>query len=155
LQVPEQQQQRQQHDAQQQASGDVQAGTSAKGHAIASPAALSPEVHAMLTNLLKDKASLVHHAAARIQANFRGYRVRRAYQTYRLGGPVSELLYSPAAYGIDLSAKDMVKPRPRAAPLLCVLRNTLWLLGGQVEIATKDIVLGEETDCWHSPRTSK
>ena len=40
-------------------------------------------------------------------------------------------------------SKDFIKPRARAAPMLCVLRNTLWLLGGQVEIAHTDIVLGE------------
>lgn len=34
----------------------------------------------------------------------------QAYQTYKLGGKISELLYSPAAYGIDLSSKDMPKP---------------------------------------------
>lgn len=27
----------------------------------------------------------------------------QAYKTYRLGGEISELLYSPATYGIDLS----------------------------------------------------
>lgn len=36
----------------------------------------------------------------------------------------------------------MIKPRARAAPMLCVLRNTLWMLGGQVEISHTDIVLG-------------
>ena len=77
------------------------------------------------------------------QANFRGFRVRQAYKTYRLGGEISELLYSPATYGFDLSA-HMVKPRARAAPMLCVLRNTLWMLGGQVEISHADIVLGEQ-----------
>lgn len=39
--------------------------------------------------------------------------------------------------------QDMIKPRARAAPMMCVLRNTLWMLGGQVEIAHTDIVLGE------------
>ena len=34
----------------------------------------------------------------------------QAYQTYKLGGKISELLYSPAAYGIDMSSKDMPKP---------------------------------------------
>lgn len=41
------------------------------------------------------------------------------------------------------ASQDMIKPRARAAPMMCVLRNTLWLLGGQVEIAHTDIVLGE------------
>lgn len=31
--------------------------------------------------------------------------------------------------------------------MLCVLRNTLWMLGGQVEIAHTDIVLGEGGCC--------
>lgn len=72
--------------------------------------------------------------------------VPQAYKTYRLGGQVSELLYSPAAYGIDLSARDALRPRARAAPMLAVLRGTLWLLGGQVEVAHTDIVLD---DLWY------
>ena len=58
----------------------------------------------------------------------------QAYTTYKLGGQVSELLYSPATFGLDLSAKDMIKPRARAAPMLAVLRNTLWMFGGTVEV---------------------
>ena len=42
-----------------------------------------------------------------------GVSVLQAYTAYRLGGQISELLYSPATYGIDLSAKDMIKPRAR------------------------------------------
>ena len=61
---------------------------------------------------------------------------------------MSELLYSPATYGIDLSSKDFIRPRARAAPMLCVLRNTLWMLGGQVEISHTDIVLGERLAGW-------
>jgi hypothetical protein len=38
----------------------------------------------------------------------------QAFKTYRLGGKMSELLYSPAAYGIDLSHKDMPRPRARS-----------------------------------------
>ena len=41
----------------------------------------------------------------------------QAFQTYKLGGKMSELLYSPAAYGIDLSSKDMPKPRK---PAICL-----------------------------------
>ena len=40
----------------------------------------------------------------------------QAYKTYKLGGAVSELLYSPAAYGIDLSQKDMPRPRECFTP---------------------------------------
>ena len=48
----------------------------------------------------------------------------QAFQTYKLGGKMSELLYSPAAYGIDLSSKDMPKPRK---PAVC-LPNQYHLL---------------------------
>ncbi|KAI7844606.1 hypothetical protein COHA_001846 [Chlorella ohadii] len=107
------------------------------------PPGVSPEMHAKLQRMLAEKGGALHAAAARIQANYRGYRVRQAYKTYKLGGEISELLYSPATYGIDFSAKDMIKPRARAAPMMCVLRNTLWMLGGQVEIAHTDIVLDD------------
>ena len=39
--------------------------------------------------------------------------VRKAYKTYRLGGEISELLYSPAAYGLDMSIKNMPKSKGR------------------------------------------
>ena len=59
----------------------------------------------------------------------------QAYQTYKLGGKVSELLYSPATYGVDFSSKALLKPRARQAPLMAVVKNTLWLMGGIVEVS--------------------
>ncbi|KAL4853408.1 Kelch domain-containing protein 4 [Chlorella vulgaris] len=126
-------QQQQQQPAQQQDASSRHSSSSL-------PPGVSPEMHAVLQRMLADKSGLVHTAAATIQANFRGY---RAYKTYRLGGEISELLYSPATYGLDLSSKDLIKPRARAAPMLCVLRNTMWMLGGQVEIGHTDIVLDD------------
>ena len=58
----------------------------------------------------------------------------QAYKAYKLGGKVSELLYSPALYGIDLSAQNMPKPRARSSPMMAVVGNTLWLFGGTVEV---------------------
>ena len=60
----------------------------------------------------------------------------QAYLTYRLGGAVSELLYSPATYGIDYgsSAGALPRPRARANPMMAVCGNTLCLLGGVVEV---------------------
>jgi hypothetical protein len=58
----------------------------------------------------------------------------QAYKTYKLGGKISELLYSPAAYGIDLSSQHVLKPRARANPMMTVLGNTLILMGGIVEV---------------------
>jgi hypothetical protein len=107
------------------------------------PPGVSPELHAALTKMMADKESPLVRAATRIQAAYRGHMVRSAMKAYRLGGTVSELLYSPAAYGIDLSAKDMIKPRARSAPMLCVLKNTLWMHGGQVEIVHTDVCLDD------------
>ncbi len=39
--------------------------------------------------------------------------VRKAYKVYKLGGVLSEILYSPAAFGLDMSVKNMPKPRSR------------------------------------------
>lgn len=47
---------------------------------------------------------------------------------------MSELLYSPALYGIDLSSQNMPKPRARCSPMMAVVGNTLWVLGGTVEV---------------------
>ncbi|KAK9845440.1 hypothetical protein WJX81_006475 [Elliptochloris bilobata] len=90
-----------------------------------------------------ERGSALHRAAVRIQANYRGYAVRKAYTTYKLGGPVSELLYSPATYGIDFAARDAPRPRARANPMLAVCGNTLWLLGGVVEVAHTDVTLDD------------
>lgn len=60
----------------------------------------------------------------------------QAYKAYKLGGKVSELLYSPALYGIDLSSQNMPKPRARCNPMLAVVGNTLWLFGGTVEVSS-------------------
>ena len=47
---------------------------------------------------------------------------------------MSELLYSPATYGVDFSSKTMLKPRARQAPMMAVVKNALWLMGGIVEV---------------------
>lgn len=49
---------------------------------------------------------------------------------------MSELLYSPATYGVDLSSRSLLRPRARQAPMMAVIRNTLWLMGGIVEVRT-------------------
>lgn len=58
----------------------------------------------------------------------------QAYNTYKLGGKMSELLYSPATYGVDFNSKTFLRPRARQAPMMAVVKNTLWLLGGIVEV---------------------
>lgn len=58
----------------------------------------------------------------------------QAFKTYKLGGKISELLYSPAAYGIDLSSQHILKPRARANTMMTVCGNKLVLMGGIVEV---------------------
>lgn len=69
--------------------------------------------------------------------------VRKAYRLYRLGGVVSEILYSPAAFGLDMSAKNMPRPKARLGAQVCVVGNTLWLFGGTIEIGDKEITLDD------------
>ena len=58
----------------------------------------------------------------------------QAYKSYRLGGSISELLYSPALYGIDLSTADAPRPQARSSAMCCTVGNDLWLFGGIVEV---------------------
>lgn len=96
-----------------------------------------------LSRAVTDKNEAASRAATLIQAAFRGYAIRKAYETYKVGGKVSELLYSPATYGIDWDSKELIRPRARSAPTLFVLKNTLWLWGGMVEIGHTDVVLDD------------
>ena len=52
---------------------------------------------------------------------------------------VLQILYSPAAYGVDLSSQNAPKPRARINANMCVMKNTLWLFGGIVEIGDKEV----------------
>lgn len=105
-------------------------------------AALNQDLKATLSKLASSKDSSLLRAAVKIQAAFRGHAVRKAYHTYRMGGQISELLYSPAAYGIDLSDSGP-KPRARSAPMVTVLKNKMWVWGGIVEISHNDVVLDD------------
>lgn len=61
----------------------------------------------------------------------------KAYKTYKLGGKMSELLYSPATFGVNFSSKTMLKPRARQAPMMAVVKNSLWMMGGIVEVRSQ------------------
>eukprot|EP00873_Tetraselmis_striata_P018332 jgi/Tetstr1/438596/TSEL_027147.t1 len=87
--------------------------------------------------------SALHKAAVRIQASYRGYTVRKAYKVYRLGGKVSEILYSPAQYGIAPESGKHPKPRERINAAAAVVGNTMWLFGGIVELGDKEITLDD------------
>ncbi|KAI8464529.1 MAG: hypothetical protein J3K34DRAFT_474238 [Monoraphidium minutum] len=90
-----------------------------------------------------DDAAATRPAAVRIQSRFRGFAVRKAYTLYKVGGVMSELLYSPAAYGLDMSVRNMPKPRARISPQVAVVGNAMWLLGGTVEVGDKEITLDD------------
>ena len=69
--------------------------------------------------------------------------MRKAYKLYKIGGVVSEVLYSPAAYGVDLSTRDAPKPKARIGAGMAVVRNALWVFGGVVEVLDRDISLDD------------
>eukprot|EP00216_Chloropicon_sp_CCMP2111_P004920 CAMPEP_0198241542 /NCGR_PEP_ID=MMETSP1446-20131203/6337_1 /TAXON_ID=1461542 ORGANISM="Unidentified sp, Strain CCMP2111" /NCGR_SAMPLE_ID=MMETSP1446 /ASSEMBLY_ACC=CAM_ASM_001112 /LENGTH=529 /DNA_ID=CAMNT_0043924397 /DNA_START=48 /DNA_END=1637 /DNA_ORIENTATION=- len=80
-------------------------------------------------------------AAAKIQAHFRGYSVRKAYKAYKIGGKVNELLYSPAV--CRLAGGKVVYPVPRIKASMAVIDNVLWLYGGTVEDVDKETTLDD------------
>lgn len=97
-----------------------------------------------LVSSSQNATAVLQRAATKIQAHYRGYRIRKAFETYRLGGEISELLYSPAAHGIDWSSVDQIKPRARSAAMCAVAKNNvMWMFGGTVEISHTDIVLDD------------
>ena len=82
-------------------------------------------------------------AAVRIQAHYRGFSVRKAYKTFRLGGKVTELLYSPAVCRYQ-GLKNVQLPHPRInAGLALTGSSTLWLLGGMFENRDAEITLDD------------
>lgn len=89
-------------------------------------------------------------AAVRIQATFRGHRVRKAMKLYRVGGVVSELLYSPGTG--EEAPKPTAKPRGRINASVCVVGNDLWLYGGIVEVGDVEVVLD---DVWKLDLSAK
>ncbi|GIL55653.1 hypothetical protein Vafri_11205 [Volvox africanus] len=105
------------------AADGAAASSAAAPSSSATAAIISPEAADRLA-AVTDKNSALYRAAVKIQASYRGYVVRKAYQLYRIGGVVSEILYSPATYGLDLSVLNMPKPKARIGALV---RDLLFL----------------------------
>mmetsp|Transcript_19719 Transcript_19719/g.59590 ORF Transcript_19719/g.59590 Transcript_19719/m.59590 type:complete len:540 (-) Transcript_19719:140-1759(-) len=94
---------------------------------------------------LDGASEALHRAALRIQSRYRGYRVRKAFHTYKLGGGgVTDFQYSPALFGVDLRG-DAAAPRPRARSnaQMAISGDTLWLQGGVVELVLNDVTLDD------------
>jgi hypothetical protein len=89
-------------------------------------------------------------AAIKIQAHYRGYAVRKAYKLYRIGGQVSELLYSPGSG--EAAPKTAPRPRGRMNAALAVRGNVLYLFGGAVEIGDVEVALD---DVWALELTAR
>ncbi len=115
------------------AAGDASApaaAAAAPAAAAAAPAAPAPAASAA-----------AHRAAARIQAAFRGFAVRKVLRVYRIGGAVGEMLYAPAL--------GFAPPRAGPAPFgrigaaLAVVGNVLWLYGGLVEVGDVEITFDD------------
>ena len=80
--------------------------------------------------------SEVTRAAVKIQAHYRGYAVRKAFKLYRVGGQVSELLYSPGSG--EAAPKTAPRPRGRMNAAVAVRGNNLYMFGGAVEIGDQE-----------------
>ena len=89
-------------------------------------------------------------AAVKIQAHYRGYAVRKAYKLYRVGGQVSELLYSPGSG--EAAPKTAPRPRGRMNAAVAVRGNNMYLFGGAVEIGDTEVALD---DVWALELTAR
>ena len=129
------------------AQGDAPS-PSAHGPSLAAPACLPAAARAAIT----------------IQSHYRGHVVRKAYKLYRVGGVVSEILYSPALAGV-VPPRGIVRPFGRINALLAVHGNTLYVYGGIIEAGDKEVTLDDlwsldlvKLDGWtahHHPSISK
>ena len=89
-------------------------------------------------------------AAIKIQAHYRGYAVRKAYKLYKVGGQVSELLYSPGSG--EAAPKTAPRPRGRMNAAVAVRGNNMFLFGGAVEIGDAEVALD---DVWALELTAR
>lgn len=80
-------------------------------------------------------------AAVKIQAHFRGYQVRKAYKLYKVGGVVSELLYSPGSG--EAAPKTLPRPRGRINAAISIKANSMYLFGGVVELGDVEVSLDD------------
>eukprot|EP00198_Chlamydomonas_reinhardtii_P011937 XP_001701274.1 predicted protein [Chlamydomonas reinhardtii] len=103
---------------------------SAPAKSAPAPPGVSQEQAGKLGAMTSGKNSALYRAA-----------LPRLHIATRIGGVVFELLYSPATFGLDLSSLNMPKPRARIGALMAVVANALWLLGGTVEIGSKEVTL--------------
>jgi hypothetical protein len=80
-------------------------------------------------------------AAIKIQAHYRGYQVRKAFKLYKVGGQVSELLYSPGSG--EAAPKTAPRPRGRMNASIATRGNLLYLYGGAVEMGDAEVALDD------------
>ena len=118
-------------------------GPAAKSAASSKQATHSSSEKAAASPVSKSVAptSAIDRAATKIQANWRGYRVRKAYRIYRLGGALSEMLYAPAQ-GVA-PKKSGPKPLGRIHAGLAVIAGRLYVYGGVIEMGETEITLDD------------
>jgi hypothetical protein len=109
------------------------------------PPGISPEAAARFAAAAKDPNHPLNRAAARIQALYRGHVVRKALRVYRLGGKISEILYSPAAFTLDFKSSRGPRPRARINAMAALVQpSSMWVLGGTVEVGSeKEVTLDD------------
>ena len=92
-------------------------------------AAAAPQPRPTLTTA----EQALHRAATRIQANWRGFAVRKVLHVYRIGGAISEMTYAPA---LGFPPPSVATPFGRIGASLCYdpRNDVVWLFGGLVEL---------------------
>ena len=87
------------------------------------------------------RGSIEEKAAIKIQANFRGFMVKKAYKSYSIGKSINELIYSPAV--LKQAGGKVIHPCPRIKGNVVVIDNTLWMYGGTYEDKDKEVTLDD------------
>ena len=67
--------------------------------------------------------------------------MRKAYKLYKVGGVVSELLYSPGSG--EAAPKTLPKPRGRINAAISIKANSMYLFGGGVELGDVEVSLDD------------
>jgi hypothetical protein len=149
-------------------SNAAQAAQPARSAEGSEASAAVPSAKAPSASLTPAEQAL-HRAATRIQANWRGFAVRKVLHIYRIGGAVSEMTYAPA---LGFPPPNVPTPFGRIGAAMCYdpRNDVAWLFGGLVELGdeaevsfddlwalrlSKGGAAGGTWDCVRAPSVSK
>ena len=90
-----------------------------------------------------DYTFLLHswYNSMRTMHHYQMFQQRKAYKLYKVGGVVSELLYSPGSG--EAAPKTLPKPRGRINAAISIKANSMYLFGGVIELGDVEVSLDD------------